>query len=360
MAKSRKTLDDLSCLSSALFYWLPQARLVSFLHPDAEGMAIGPKGLGTGLLSGNPAMAMPTTRTTRKPVANVLDVVPELANRAMTAIRLHPRRGEVPGPADSKIGGTFLWPAEEPWPTCKDTCPYAEHPESSTPFPVLQLNARDFPEIEFFPGTDLLQVLWCVYSHDAPIFAAKPFCYWRNSHDLKAQAVKQMPLPMNEEDVRRLPKPCVLLPERITEFPPLEGVVLRREEYEKLSSCGLKVGRGADDQHDFARHYELELSASPCNKVGGYPCWIQSDETPICDGGHRMALLLQLSDGDCTGPRWLPEEDGSWEDYRTLSGEERELINDAPHFTGPIFDGRQFIFVCRSCKDWPIKAVFQS
>jgi hypothetical protein len=47
-----------------------------------------------------------------------LEYVPELAKYAQTAVRLHPRRGKVADLGASKIGGTFLWPKNEPWPTC--------------------------------------------------------------------------------------------------------------------------------------------------------------------------------------------------------------------------------------------------
>ncbi|MEV6050186.1 hypothetical protein [Streptomyces sp. NPDC052107] len=33
---------------------------------------------------------------------------------------------------------------------------------------VAQLNARDFPEIRFPDGTDLVQLLWCPDRHDQP------------------------------------------------------------------------------------------------------------------------------------------------------------------------------------------------
>src|SRR5438270_665952 len=87
-------------------------------------------------------------------VAQSRKAVAELASRRRTAVLLHPRYSDEPPADGSKVGGTLLWPASEPWPTC-DT-----HPGLRL-VPVLQLRADEFPEVVFPPGKDLLQVLWC-------------------------------------------------------------------------------------------------------------------------------------------------------------------------------------------------------
>jgi hypothetical protein len=101
-------------------------------------------------------MEIGSKRTTPSPRVDVADLLPEMASRARTTIRLHPRRlGEdetLPRTA-SKMGGDFLWPADEPWMFC---------PSHKLPYVgVLQLHRADFPEVQFKPGTDLLQVFWC-------------------------------------------------------------------------------------------------------------------------------------------------------------------------------------------------------
>ena len=53
---------------------------------------------------------------------------------------LNPKPGS-PTVADSHACGPMLWPADEPWPWCDG---------------VAQLYARDFPELLFPDGTDLL------------------------------------------------------------------------------------------------------------------------------------------------------------------------------------------------------------
>src|SRR5262245_35600029 len=104
------------------------------------------------------------TRTTPPPSRDVAKLVPELKALAKVTVRLHPRYGEEPKPDDSKLGGRFLWPAEEPWPAA-DGLPYV---------PVLQLRNEDTPpQFAFRPETDLLQLLWC------PRADLKPVIAWR-------------------------------------------------------------------------------------------------------------------------------------------------------------------------------------
>ena len=59
-------------------------------------------------------------RTTPKPPADVLATAPELKGLIKVAARLHPRFSDEPKPDESKLGGRFLWPADEPWPTCDE------------------------------------------------------------------------------------------------------------------------------------------------------------------------------------------------------------------------------------------------
>jgi hypothetical protein len=44
---------------------------------------------------------------------------PELSRHRRTATRLHPRPG-TPTAHQSSVGGPFLWPADEPWPACRE------------------------------------------------------------------------------------------------------------------------------------------------------------------------------------------------------------------------------------------------
>ncbi|MFO0823010.1 MAG: TIGR02996 domain-containing protein [Gemmataceae bacterium] len=112
------------------------------------------------------------------------------AAHARTAIRLHPRVGDVPELAASKVGGLFLWPEDEPWPTAAgvtvdpDFGMWGPFPEdwSTVPLvPILQLNRRDVPNLAFPPGKDLLQVFWCPFT--TSMHAPEPIVFWRDSAD---------------------------------------------------------------------------------------------------------------------------------------------------------------------------------
>jgi hypothetical protein len=57
-------------------------------------------------------------RTTPPPPLDITGIFPELAPLARPAVRLHPRAG-APGRGDSSLGGPLLWPADAPWPVCR-------------------------------------------------------------------------------------------------------------------------------------------------------------------------------------------------------------------------------------------------
>ena len=321
-------------------------------------------------------------RTTPPPRKNVPDLLPELADQARTTVRLHPRRGEVPDPAASKIGGTFLWPADEPWPVCTDpTCgAFGEPPpEPATLIPVLQLRKEDVPEVEFFPGTDLFQVLWCPHTHDEPIFAAKPYFFWRNSAAVADPLAEMPPSPTAPEHYRV--RECQLHLERITEYPPIQElpdeIVERIENWNAADALDPALP-------DPAALYEKNLSVCPGSKVGGYPAWVRDAQRPVCRCGGTMEHLLTLADAEvnaATYDRWLPIEDrhvqynflpkieivcqGSTtttlrtEHEQAVPYEELQAVINAPNFRA-IYGGRQFIFLCRTCPGWPLQCVFQS
>jgi len=297
--------------------------------------------------------------TTPPPRKNVLDVLPELADRAKTIVRLHPRREEVPALADSKLGGTFLWPRAETWPRCDDLEPpdwlrsqWEVPDDADLPLiPVLQLRADEFPELQFYPGTDLFQLLWCPLDHNET-FMAKPFVFWRNSRHV-SDPLSQMPhAEITNENY--LPTPCRLHPERVTEFPHISEL----DEHMRSKLGTWDVQDALDGVFDTAETlYEWGLSVCPSNKVGGYVFWVQSPEVPRCRCGREMTHLLTLTDMEFDGgtyPRWLPLEDQRvWgEPY-----DKRNAVQCAPNWQ--FGAGYLYIFLCRACRHWPIKAVYQ-
>ena len=128
-------------------------------------------------------------RRTRPRPVDVEALFPEVAAYRRKATRLHPRRGE-PGARDSSVGGPLLWLAHEPWPHCTEAHPdngFETPPSGSVPLvPLLQLNAAEFPDLPFPPGSNLLQVLWCPYDHE-PSYAPRPELRWRGPCMVRSQ-----------------------------------------------------------------------------------------------------------------------------------------------------------------------------
>jgi hypothetical protein len=173
-------------------------------------------------------------RTTAAPAFRIEDHFPELAKRSATTVRLHPRYGDEPAVDASKLGGMFLWPEDEPWPSC----PHHQIPLVT----VLQLRANDFPEMPFKRGTDLFQLLWCPREHfdipeireqPSPMYWADPRFYWRKSSKITRRLLPN-PEP-REAYFEYVPFPCRLLLERVLEFPSVY------ELPERLVLCQTKI-----------------------------------------------------------------------------------------------------------------------
>ncbi|MFB9905364.1 hypothetical protein [Allokutzneria oryzae] len=124
----------------------------------------------------------------------------DLVNVALPAMRLHPAQGQ-PTARQSHIGGPLLWPAEEPWPV--------------PAYSALQLYRRDFPNLPYPQGTDLLQVLVCPGGTlDGP--GAR--VVWRNSTAVTTPAAEPPPRPLYDDEHFHA-RPCVLDPCEIEEHP---------------------------------------------------------------------------------------------------------------------------------------------
>ncbi|MGW2780389.1 hypothetical protein ACWC3X_03925 [Streptomyces populi] len=162
---------------------------------------------------------MNVIRTTPPRPVDVTAVFPRLTPLARTAIRLHPRPG-TPTPHDSSVGGPLLWPADEPWPHCDGPHDWVDqsHEGPNAMLPVVQLYVRDAPLLRPPGQADLLQVLWCPCEHP-PDNKPPTVLFWRSSAEV-ADLLATPPEPsVTEYDDSYLPKPCVLAPERITEYP---------------------------------------------------------------------------------------------------------------------------------------------
>ncbi|GGL22637.1 hypothetical protein [Planomonospora parontospora] len=268
--------------------------------------------------------------TTPDPPIDLTQLFPELRAYARTAVRLHPRPGK-PTMHDSHIGAPLIWPVAEPWPSCDQTlqmpaAPFGEPgwadwgdrvPETSTPMVgVAQFYARDIPEIPFPEGVDLLQVLWCPNEHELDdIRGPAPLLVWRSTADL-TDVLTEPPMrhhatpdslpgapaaDLSREDY--LPRPCVLHPERVTEYPDNEE--LPEQVRTALNEWDDQAGDGS---------YQYLLSMAPGCKIGGWESWHLTDMYPlpctVC--GTETEPLLKLDSSEWDGgsePRWRPWEE---------------------------------------------------
>ncbi|MER5687545.1 DUF1963 domain-containing protein [Streptomyces sp. NPDC002205] len=287
-------------------------------------------------------------RTTPPRPLDVEALFPEVIVHRRDAVRLHPRVGN-PSARESSLGGPLLWPRAQPWPRCDDDHPRtALSPpgvESIPLVPVLQLFAADVPELPFPTGMDLLQVLWCPFDHEYG-YVPRPEVFWRDSSLIDVEAVAP-PRPTGTHN-DYLPNPCVLHPERVTDYPNWdlpEGVADALEDrFEQL-------------EEETGWSYWSHLSVSDGIKVGGYPTWTQDPFWPTCPTcNQRMDHLLTINSSEFDGESWrtwLPIEDTPatgtiWD----LPYEERTRIQRPPGLMlGDM--GGIYLFECLRCPDRP-------
>jgi hypothetical protein len=265
------------------------------------------------------------TRTTPKPPADVLMAAPELKALVKVAVRLHPRYSDEPRPDESKLGGRFLWPAAEPWPTCD---------EHGGPFvPVLQLRAEDAPpNVAYLPDTDLLQLLWCPRDHGTD--RVKPSVVWRKRADVTGPTAD--PPPTDRALTGYVPVPCRVFPERVMEFPP--SAMLPETVRGKVAGL---------------TGYDELLSVCPGTKVGGWPWGATKEQTTACDRCRRPTdFLLAVSGaewGESNRTRWMPAEEQAVRSPEADRGYGRAA--------GLALDRPVNVFVCRRCDGWPVRVV---
>ena len=162
--------------------------------------------------------------------------------RPQRAVRLHPRRARQPlEPASSKMGWPFLWPADEPWPSCRQRNPemvpiFEAAIERSkglpTPrgidtvlleryrsghnaayLPILQLSRPEFHELPFPGDSDLFQLLWCPMVHFEG--GGGYLIFWRRAEAIMSLRVEPPPPAVDGYWIA----PSAFDPERINDYP---------------------------------------------------------------------------------------------------------------------------------------------
>ncbi|MEV7557553.1 hypothetical protein [Streptomyces sp. NPDC089795] len=277
-------------------------------------------------------------RTTPPRPLDVESLFPGLAAHRRTATRLHPRPG-TPGPRDSHVGGPMLWPADEPWPVCDGPHRRAPGPEPLPLVALAQLHARDVPDLPAGPdGCDLLQVFWCPFDAHGPTgYGMYTHLRWRRAAEVRVPATER-PAPGAVGFDGYLPEPCVLHPERITEYPYIElltgelgaavdaweeaqeEALAEAQDEAALARTARQIAEGPDhhgeedDDEPWLPTYECDLSVAPGWKVGGHAAWnVTGPGTMDCAAcGCPMELLLTVATNEWHADRksWIPLEDG--------------------------------------------------
>lgn len=278
---------------------------------------------------------------------------PALADTARETTRLHPRPG-APDARSSSLGGPLLWPAGEPWPTCdspwcmiEDSRAPEKIPHGDSPLvAVLQIFHRDVPNLPFPDGCDVLQLLWCPFSHEEgePL----PRIVWRREADLD-DAEPRYGTPHADASPETVPTPCIVTPECVIEYSSDE---LSREQIGELAELSdvLKAQTGWDVWSD--------LLVAPGTKLGGHPSWVQDPEWPVCACGVRMEHLATIASWEYDGAfrrRWVPLEEQPLFDVEATVGElfaQHPEIR-RPHGMMPGDVGNFHVFVCAACPDRP-------
>ena len=218
-------------------------------------------------------------------MALALPLVTTKADWAKPAVLLNPLAGD-PTDADSHIGGPMLWPIDEPWPWCDGAThdpqspgvPGADIAGVGMPFVgAVQLYRRDFPELPFPDGTDVLQVFLCTLHHDLDhSYGPDVRLVWRDSTTV-VELIEVEPQPPLQEEIYT-PTVNVLEPVRITEY-----------------------------AHPFDRPEELRDAdwpeTSSGTKIGGWTAWWQTGpiEFPCAECGTVLRQMLSLGTHEPSG-----------------------------------------------------------
>lgn len=339
---------------------------------------------------------------------DITALFPELADRAATAVRLHPAPGS-PGSFESSVAGPWLWPSGEPWPSC----PAVDH--SGTPtarrpadiraervlveavrtrgrisgargvtaeekarwreyllewspawlkenafwplLPVLQIHAYQVPWFPLPHGAEVLQVLWCPCQHDE--FEARPFngydgAPWvqvRYHGEGTGPARFTPPEPLVIGAVGLLPERCVLRPESVVEYPRLAA--LDRSLAGRIRAWE-SAGSDRDGDRRAPHDYDRDHATAPGWKLGGHPEWhagrpSDPPAAPIrcgCGAAMRFLVAIPSSEWDEDSRSWAPPEE------LALAGPEEQGGCPTAVTVG---DRRRLqVFVCPDSPDHPV------
>jgi hypothetical protein len=286
------------------------------------------------------------------PPFDVAELIPELAGLARETTLLYPRSGK-PGTHESSIGGPLLWPADDPWPMCAEPGHWKPlrsptetvGPEPVALVPVVQLYAKDLPELPFPAGTDVLQVLWCPLIHDDEAGTALPKLYWRNEQVITSGGVLSGHPEPYKYDEELVPRPCTVTPTRVVEYP----------NYDMPEGLAVALGDRFEEINEELGLSYYDVATTIQSKVGGYPGWTQEPNWPQCRCGRRMDHLLSITATEPSAGRWFPldEQGPRSENPAHWSEAEHALFDSIGHGMDMGDLGGIYLFVCPTCPDLP-------
>ncbi|MBW1599496.1 hypothetical protein HPT28_21155 [Streptomyces sp. JJ38] len=215
--------------------------------------------------------------------------------------------------------------------------------------PVVQLYARDVPDLDFPAGTDLLQILWCPLVHDDGQYAANPGLYWRNTALTAACAAEWEPPRPHTADEEFVPRPCTVSPTPAVEYP----------NWDMPRGLSERIGGRYEVLEEERGFGYFEVATTQQSKVGGYPSWTQGPDWPDCaDCGTRMEHLLSVTATEPGMGRWLPLDDrGPGQDQDRVPSWQAKadpaVLDTFGHDMSMGDLGGMYFFVCRNCPDTP-------
>ncbi|MER7341799.1 hypothetical protein ABT403_28680 [Streptomyces sp. NPDC000075] len=207
------------------------------------------------------------------------------------------------------------------------------------------------------PGqADLLQVLWCPFEHE-PDYKPPTSLFWRSSAEV-TEILATPPGPFAVEYEEYIPRPCMIMPEQITEYPNLMD--LDKELQQRLGDWNNWQVAGAAVDSSWApypdSYYGRELSVAPGWKVGGWPRWGLTDPIALfctaCEARMVPLLTIASCEWDISNTGWVP-----YEDRHLITLEDPNAAN--PCMVQVSRSNRLQLYICPQSPDHPHASLIQ-
>ncbi|MFJ8932017.1 hypothetical protein ACIRLA_36150 [Streptomyces sp. NPDC102364] len=179
--------------------------------------------------------------------------------------------------------------------------------------PIAQLYVHDVPGLLPPEGADLLQVLWCPFDRPGQNMP-RTALFWRSASAVGG-VLAAPPQPSAIQSEHYLPRPCLVCPEQVTEFPSSAELNpgLRAQVRTWSVSRERRMPLPGAPNWSGGSEYDCALSVSPGWKVGGWAPWSFTDPAAqLCrDCGSLMVPMLTIASQEWQAgyDTWTPYED---------------------------------------------------